>query len=93
MTKDKRYATVKKLISGGYIKTFNEVLDTIPKTALALDMKIGPARFNKLIDNPESFTLKDIFKIASLIEVDDKIIIDLIYNQYLADKKSKKKSR
>lgn len=91
MSKDKRYGTVKNLISGGFIKTFREITDTLPKTVLAKDLGMHHQTLSKLLDNPEGFTFKDAFRIAALLGVDDKTVIDLVYNQCEADKKVKKK--
>lgn len=82
---------MKNLISGGYIKTLREILDTLPKTVLAKDLGMHHQTFSKLIENPEGFTFKDTFRIAALIEVDDKAIIELVYNQCEAERKGKKK--
>jgi hypothetical protein len=91
MAKDKRYNTVKNLIAAGYIKSFSEILETVPKTVVAHDLGMHHQTFAKLIKCPEKFVFKDAFRIASLIEVDDRDIINLIYNQYTIHKKLKKK--
>jgi hypothetical protein len=91
MAKDKRYNTVKNLIAGGYIKSFSEILDTVPKTVVAHDLGMHHQTFDKLIKYPERFSFKDAFRIASLIEVDDLAIINLIYSQCAMDKKLKRK--
>ena len=91
MTKDKRYTTVKNLISGGYIKAFNEIFDTIPKSVVYIDLGMNSVRFNNLLDNVDFFVVKDLFRIAALIEIDEKVILDLMYNQYSLQKKTKKK--
>jgi hypothetical protein len=91
MAKDKRYMTVKNLISGGFIKTFREITDTLPKSTLAKDLGMHHQTLSKLLDNPEGFTFKDTFRIAALIEVDEMSIITLVYRQCEADKKTKKK--
>ncbi len=89
--KDRRYNTVGKLIRSGEIKTFDEILDTIPKTRLAIDLGINPERFNRLIASTDLFVVKDLFKLADLLEVDTLAILVLINNQHLADKKIKRK--
>ena len=91
MAKDRRYNTVKNLITAGYIKSFSEILETIPKTIVAHDLGMHHQTFDKLIKYPERFTFKDAFRIASLIEVDDMVIINLIYNQCGIEKKIKRK--
>jgi hypothetical protein len=92
MPKDKRYTTVKNLIGGGYIKSFEEIFDTIPKSVLYIDLGMNNTRFNNLAENVELFVLKDIFRMAALFEVDEKVMIDLIYSQHLKNKKAKKKN-
>lgn len=91
MAKDKRYNTVKKLISAGFIKSFSEILDTVPKTVIAQDLGMHHQTFGKLIKNPDKFTFKDAFRIASLIEVEEQIIMNLIYEQYVIGIKVKRK--
>lgn len=91
MAKDKRYITIKNLISAGYIKTFREIFDTLPKSVLAKDMGFSNTRMTELMDNVNRFRLDEIFKIAGLIEVDEKVMVDLVLNQYMVDKKTKRK--
>lgn len=90
MPKDKRYAAVKKLIESGYIKGFLDILETIPKTNIARDLGMHHQTFAKLLKSPERFAFKDVIRIASLIEVDDMVIIEMIY-QYAMDKKNKRR--
>ena len=91
MAKDRRYITIKHLISGKYITTFGEIFDTLPKSVLCKDLGMNGIRFNNLLNHVELFSLKDIFRMAALIEIDEKVLLDLIYDQYAAGKKSKKR--
>lgn len=91
MTKDKRYTTVKNLISSGYINSFDEIFDTLPKTVVCKDLGMNGIRFNALMENVDNFILKDIFRIAALIDIDEKILLDLIYAQYRQKKTVRKK--
>lgn len=91
MTKDKRYTIVKNQIQGGYVKTFSEIFDIIPKTVVGKDLKIHNVRFTNLITNVTRFELGDLYRIAALIDIDEKTILELAHNQYLADKKGKRK--
>ena len=83
--------TVKNLITGGYMKTINELFETIPKTTVARDLGTNLARLNKMIADPQNFTFRDMVRIAGLIEVDEMAILKLVYNQYAATKKTKRK--
>lgn len=91
MAKDRRYITVKNLISGGYIKAFREIFDTLPKSVLAKDMGFSNTRITELMNNVHRFRLEEIFSIAELMEVDEKTLLDLIYNQHTLDKRAKRK--
>jgi hypothetical protein len=91
MAKDRRYNTVKNLIVGGYIKNFIEIFDTLPKSVVANDLGFNNVRMTNLINNVDRFMMKDLLKLASLIEVDGMEIIRLVYNQYVLDNKNKRK--
>jgi hypothetical protein len=93
MTKDLRYQNAKNLILGGYTKTINELFVTIPKSIVARDLHTNLARLNKLIEDPMKYSFKDMANIAALLEIDELAIMTLVYNQYQADKKSKRKTR
>jgi hypothetical protein len=90
MVKDRRYTTVKKIITGGYMHSFGEIFDIVPKSVVARDLGINNMRFSKLINQPALFSLKDTFRFAALLEVDDMVLISLIYSQIQANRKSKK---
>ena len=89
MAKDKRYTVIKNLVTGGYIKSFEEIFETLPKSVLYKDLGMNSARFSKLLKQPELFILKDLFRIASLIGTDEKIILDLVYGSYASKRKSR----
>jgi hypothetical protein len=91
MPKDKRYNTVKNLITGGYIKNFSEILDTIPKTVLTHDLGMHHQTFEKIIKNPDRLSFKDAFRIAAFIEIDEREIMNLIYSECIVEKKAKRK--
>lgn len=90
MSKDKRYITVKNLISGGYIKAFQDIFDTLPKSVVARDLGMNNTRFTKLKNNVDLFSLRELFRFASYLEVDDMVLVDLVYQQFRANKKGKK---
>ncbi len=89
---DRRYTTVKNLISGGYIKSFLEIFDILPKSVVARDLGINNVRFSKLIDHVQLFLLKDIYRFAEFIEVDGMDLLYLIHQKYMEDKKNKKQT-
>lgn len=93
MTKDRRYTTVKNLISGGYIKCFREIFDTLPKSVVYKDLGMNNEHFTDLMYNVERFIVQDLFRIADLIETDKKNILDIAYRQYIEDNKLRKQPK
>lgn len=91
MAVDPRYKTAQKLILAGGITTLSELMDIIDKTPLAKALKTSPGRLNKLLDNPALFLFQDAYNIAALIGVDEKLIVDIVFQQYAVDKKGRKK--
>ncbi len=91
MAKDKRYSVVQKLILGGYLKTFNEIFDTLPKSVIAADLGLNSTRINRVIDNNGRFFVDDLFRLAALLDVPEIKIMELVCNQHAADKKSRKR--
>jgi hypothetical protein len=95
MIKDRRYKLVKDQISGGNVKSFQDIFDILPKTVVLKDLRIHNQRFNKLLHDVSLFPLQELYKIADLIEIDAKIIIDLAHihahSQYIANRKKKAK--
>jgi len=91
MAKDRRYITVKNLIAAGYIKSFREIFDTLPKSVVARDLGMNNMRFSRLMDNVDQFLLKDLFRFAAYLEIDELVLINLIYQQYSIDKKRRKR--
>lgn len=87
--KDSRYNTVKKLIVTNQISTFQEIMETIPKTRLALDLGIRPDRFNRLIENVDLFVVKDLRALAELLEVPSISVLTLVDTQINRSKKKK----
>jgi hypothetical protein len=90
MARDRRYTTVKNLISGGFINSFQEIFDTLPKTTVSRDLGMNNMRFSRLIKNVDQFVIKDVFRLAAFLEVDEMVLMNLIYRQYRTDKKGKK---
>jgi len=88
--KDRRYIVVHHLIETGRITRFNEIFDILPKSILATDLWMNNARFEKLRKNVSLFQLKDLVRVASLLEVDEMVVLTLIYNEFKEQKKSKR---
>lgn len=91
MVKDRRYTTVKNLIEGGYIKSFLDIFDTIPKSVVARDLGMNNIRFTKLMNNVDLFWVRDLYKLAFYLEVDGMVVLQLVHQQYQNDRKDRKK--
>ena len=91
MEKDRRYKTVKIMIEGGHLTEFNQIFDYIPKSVVANDLGTNYNRLIRLIEHVEQFTLKELFTLSSFCDLDSKLILDLVYNQYANERKAKKK--
>lgn len=93
MVKDKRYKSVKNLIESGHITLFREIFDTLPKSVVYKDLGMNNDRFTNLMNNVELFLINDLFRIADLIETEKGKILEVAYNQYVADNKNIKRVR
>jgi hypothetical protein len=92
MEKDPRYKAVKILIEGKHITEFKEIFTHIPKTIMAHDLGTNNNRMTRLITNVDQFTLAELYKISSLLDVDYKTIFMLAHTQYFGiDKRFKRK--
>jgi hypothetical protein len=87
--KDRRYAAVRHLIKDGRIRAFNEIFEILPKTVLAKSLGINNSRFERLRNNISLFQLREIFFIANILEINEEEILNLVYAQYLLEKKQK----
>jgi hypothetical protein len=90
MPKDRRYATIKPLIEAKGITTFDQIFLYIPRKVLYTDMGLNYARFKRMADSPDLFTLRDFRTLGDLFGVDGRIIIDLASAQVERDKRKKK---
>jgi hypothetical protein len=91
MELDRRYKTVAKLIKTGQMDSFLEIFQTVPKTVVKTDMHMHHDTFTRRLKYPESFTLKEMVRLATLIGVNYMSLIELIYKQYTSKKNSKSK--
>lgn len=90
MAKDPRYNTLYKLITSGQLNSLAEMLVILPKTVLAHDLGMHHITLNKLIAHPGQFKLDDIYEIASLIGIENKVMLQFFYKE-TGEKKVKRK--
>lgn len=92
MEKDRRYALVKRLIDGGFMKSFRDIFEIIPKTRVATDLGMNNKRFSRLMHHTDEFVLVDIFRMARLFDVQEDSMLKMIIDQYRDDRRRKKGS-
>ena len=68
------------------------MFDTLPKSVVARDLGMNNARFTRLMDNVDQFSLKELFIIASFLEVDEMVVLNLVLQQHAVNNKTKKKT-
>jgi hypothetical protein len=88
--KDPRYNTVKKLVKANEITTFTGIFEIVPKTRVALDLKLNPKRFNRLIANLELLIIRDLYNLADLIELETIAVLTLVDNELAKTRKKRK---
>ena len=90
MTMNKRRNNVKVLIEKGHIHAFREILEYYPITPIVKHLKSSHQRLTKYFNDASLFRFAEVSKIADYFGVDDKLMIDLVYIQIVADKKAKR---
>lgn len=85
----KGYKTVNLLITAGQIQ-FRDIFNHIPKSILVKDLGINFYRVDKIMRSVQEIKLDELYALARLIGVEEKVLVDLAHAQYLADKKKKK---
>lgn len=87
--KDRRYILAGHCVRDGRITTFRGIFDILPKSVLAADLWMNNSRFDRLRNNMGLFRLKDLFRVAELLEITEQDILVLVINQYLEDKETR----
>lgn len=76
--KDVRYKTVRIVMAAAEIKTFKDIFKIIPKSIVAKDMHTNNNRMERLINNPDGFTLAEINVLAKLFGCEYNKLRDLV---------------
>lgn len=74
------------MVEKGEIKVFNEMFRIIPKSVVAADLGKQNIRFTMLMNRIDRFTLKDLFLLGKFFDLDERMIFELAYQQYLQQK-------
>lgn len=80
VTNDKKEAA-KSLIDSGHIKNLKDVFKFIPPTPIANEMRMNYSRMKALRTDPSKWVLKDLKRLADILDVDFKVVVELVVNQ------------
>lgn len=86
MEKDKRYKDLRYCFNSGRAKTFSDMFSVspyTPKTILTNDMRYHNTKMNRMISNPEEFSIVELCDVCDQIEIEPKAFILMILNNYL----------
>lgn len=78
MVKDRRYRTARHMHNKGYVKTFQDLFEFVPKTIVARDIGWNNQRFTKAIESPDDFHIRVAIRMANLFEMDNLEFIALL---------------
>ncbi|MCA0398862.1 MAG: hypothetical protein LCH51_15795 [Bacteroidetes bacterium] len=91
MEKEKAYKTLKRLLESGSIEDLDEIVSIVGKTNLTNTIGMHYDTFRKRLNNPEDFSIKHIQRLANLIQVDPRLVANLIFDSL--DKKKTRKGK
>lgn len=91
MNRDPRYSVLLSMYEKGHIKSLFDIFTYVPKTRVGLDIGMRVDRLNKFLKNVETFTLKDIERIATLCDLDLDVTMELWRREYRQQKETRKK--
>lgn len=91
MVKDKRYKIVQKLIRSGDVKLLTDIFEVIPVTTVAVALGSNWDQLTKRINQPGIFRMSEIMAMAAYFEVDERIMLEIVFSQLLFNQGKKKK--
>lgn len=91
MQKHKRAKTVKQLIEHQEIKLLSQIFEVIPVSVVAHALSSNHQQLLPKIKEPGKFRMNDILLMASYFEIDEKMMIDIVYGQIIVNRAKRKK--
>ncbi len=85
---DRKPAAVKALLEKGQIAEVAHIFDILPKSPTYKKMKMGYDRFIECLNSPGEFSLLELSRLADVIGIDDKVIIDIAYKNMKTRRKT-----
>lgn len=86
--KKNQFLSIQSLFLQNGIKKMKDIEDLYP-TAIAKKLHINHSRYIEKLYKPDTFTIKQIKDLALLLELDPRIIMEVIFSQPSATRKAK----
>ncbi len=86
-----QFIAIKSMFEQGNVRKMQDIEKLFP-TAMAIAMNMNHGRYITCLYHPEEFKAKEIMRFASLIEVDSRIVWEVIVKQTSQAKIFKKRS-
>ena len=90
--KKTQYLAIRSLFVSNNIQKMKDLEDLSP-TAIAKHLKINHSRYIEKLYKPDTFTIKNIRAFATLLDLDPRIIIEVILKQVPSASNKKKKQK
>lgn len=74
------------MIESNKLKSLDELYDIVPITTIRQDIGINYYKSRKRVENPGAYTIEECMKLAALIEVDYKIVMQIVAQDFLNKK-------
>lgn len=78
--KEQQYLALKSMFDSNNVKKMRDIENLYP-TMIAADMGMNHGRYIRKLYSPEDFTIKQICKLATLLQVAPSIIINIIFTE------------
>jgi hypothetical protein len=78
--REQQYIALKSMFDSNNVKRMKD-LEKLYPTLVANDLRMNHGRYIKKLYNPEDFTIKQIFKLASIINVNPGTIANIIVTE------------
>lgn len=79
--KDARYAGVRALLLQNGLSRFQDILDHIPDRVVYTDIRMGYKAWMNRFANPALFSIDELRRLAALIDIDPRVLVDLILKE------------
>lgn len=79
--KDARYAGVRALLLRNDLARFQDILNHIPDRVVYTDIRMGYKAWMNRFSDPAKFSIDELRRLAALIEIDPRVLVDLILKE------------